>query len=156
MSPVGGPNELPAPEIGEGGSRIPSRPGGIGGPAELPPATVFRVNELVAEILSLRDRVHGLESQFVASRLNFGRPPIHELPRFSAASRFVGGPQELPEGGEGGGGFGVFHPPHEIAELPVFNSARLLQEITLTNQRLTSLEGLVTQLSKSLATQAKK
>jgi hypothetical protein len=113
---------------------------------------VSRINELVAEILSLRDRVHGLESQFVASRLTFGRPPIHELPRFSAASRIIGGPQELPEGGEGGGGgFGVFHPPHEIAELPVFNSARLLQEITLVNQRLTNLEGLVTQLSKSVA-----
>jgi hypothetical protein len=132
------PAEIPAE--GEGGSgRIDlSRiRGGIGGPHEIPP-DVFRVSvsQLVNEVFRLRNRMHALESNMLAARIGA---------RFGGV---VGGPQELPAEGEGGGGiFGggggvIPHEIHEIAELP---ASRLVAELSALSARFASLEKNISQ-----------
>jgi hypothetical protein len=86
--------ELPAgpTEGGGGGFRWPTRPG----IAELPagPPWVF-TQEAVTELFRLRDRVHALESQALASKVFGGGvsdgkiPPwrLSELPPFEALAR---------------------------------------------------------------------
>jgi len=138
----GSPPELPA-EFGAGGSngtidwsRIR---GGIGGPAEFPnPELRLSTAELVREVFRLRDRVHSLENGILSSRM-----------ATTATSRSfftgIGGPNELPEGGDGGGGSGGFHPPrgeiHEIAELPI---SRFVAELSALMTRFTAFEVSVT------------
>ncbi|HEX8844557.1 MAG TPA: hypothetical protein VF791_07925 [Pyrinomonadaceae bacterium] len=133
--PKKGPNpaELPAPELGTGGSGgvVPTRPGGIGGPNELPSPVDLRATALINEVLSLRQRLHAMETQFLASALRTGR---------------VFHPAELPEGGEGGsGGGGEIFPgefPGEIdpAELPIDFTARATRDIASLSSRVASLE----------------
>jgi hypothetical protein len=140
-------NPAEFPEGGEGGGGRVPRPVG-GGPQEYP---VFRRAEasyqaLVHEILALTARVQSMELQLQQHRLgltHLPRPGIgpHEFPRFSEFLR-AGGPQELEmEGGEGGGGGrGVFHPPHEINEFPISEISRILQLISVVNERIGVLE----------------
>lgn len=123
----GGPAELPA-ELGVGGNGgVVVRPGGIGGPAEMPAPDLRASAELVREVFRLRERLFALENSALSTRLTGG---------FAATSRsFL--PQELPEGGEGGS-TGVFHPPRgEIAELPV---ARLASELTSLSTRFSQFQ----------------
>lgn len=127
------PAELPEGGEGGGGTRLRPRPGGIGGPHELPPFEFtgsFR--NLLQEVFSLRNRVHSIENDMLATRLGG---------TFST----VGGPNELPaELGDGGGGV-IFRPPKEIAELPAFD--RTLAAIGTLTDRLTTLEKSVQTLS---------
>jgi hypothetical protein len=92
-----------------------------------------------------------MESQLLAAKLRIRNPNIHELPYIETVLR-GGLPNELPEGGEMGGG-GVFRPIHEIAELPPWeqfmNLARVLETIT---QRLNSVEAGVAALNAKLDT----
>jgi len=129
----GHPAEIPAESEGGSGRIDWSRlRGGIGGPNELPPPDWARisVSQLVNEVFRLRNRVHTLESNILAARMN-------------ATSRFfggVGGPQELPEGeggGSGGGGGVIPHEIHEIAELPV---SRLVAELSSLVARFSAFE----------------
>ena len=141
------PAEFPEGSEGGGTGPIRRRPVG-GGPAEFP---VFRsavsYQALVNEIVSLTTRVQGLESQLQMFRLggHIPRPGggPHELPKVSTFERF-GGPQELEmEGGEGGG-TGVFRPgPQEIHEFPISEISRILQVVSLVNERLSALEAKV-------------
>ena len=127
------PAEIPAE--GEGGSgriRLPRRPGGVGGPNELPPFVSISVSQLVNEVFRLRDRVHALESQALASRIGAG----------NAAAFGVGGPQELPEGEGGGGGVVPIHEIHEINELP---ASRFVTEFNNLVARVTQFEKNVLQ-----------
>jgi hypothetical protein len=131
------PAEIPAE--GEGGSgRIDfSRlRGGIGGPSEIPLPDLFRVSQLVNEIFRLRDRVHALESNLLATRLSA-----------TASFRFggIGGPNELPEGEGGGSGGGRIPFPgeiHEIAEIP---ASRIILEMSSLVTRFTQFEKNVAQ-----------
>jgi hypothetical protein len=133
---AGEPNELP--EGGEGGGG--GYWGGFRGefPAELPgPDSRFdRVSSaLLREVLQLRNRIQQVENaQFMASAL--GRASFSA----SRISFGIGGPNELPEGGEGGGGFGGFHGefPGEIAEIPV--DPNLFQRFSELATRLTAFE----------------
>jgi len=133
------PAELPAESEGGGGRIDWSRiRGGIGGPNELPPPDWVRisVSQLVNEVFRLRNRVHALESNILATRMRAG-----------AAGLFggvIGGPNELPagEGGGGGGGVGPIHEIHEIAELPI---NRFVAELSTLLTRFSSFEKQVTQ-----------
>ncbi|HEY3835179.1 MAG TPA: hypothetical protein VGL72_01340 [Bryobacteraceae bacterium] len=143
-------NPAEFPEGGEGGSGRRPRPVG-GGPQEFP---VFQraaasYQALVNEILALTARVQSMELQLTEHRLQahlrLPRPGTgpHEFPRVSEFLR-PGGPQELEmEGGEGGGGGGVFHPPHEINEFPISEISRVLQLISVINERIAALESKV-------------
>lgn len=133
------PAELPEGGEGGGSGRIRLRPGGVGGPNEIPPielSSSFR--NLLHEVFSLRNRVHALESDMLASRLGGG------------FARAVGGPNELPEGGEGGGGGIIVRPPKEIAELPAFD--RSVAAITGLVERFAALEKKVTDSFQALST----
>jgi len=141
-------NPAEFPEGSEGGTGpIRRRPVG-GGPGEFP---VFRsavsYQALINEIVSLTTRVQGLETQLQMLRLggHFPRPGggPHELPQISTFER-AGGPQELEmEGGEGGG-TGVFRPVrHEIQEFPGSEINRILQVVSLVNERISGLEAKV-------------
>ena len=126
--------ELPA-ELGSGGGgfHLPHRP-----IAELPPVTGLFGREAVDELFRLRDRVHALESQHLASKLKINFPPTKsELPPAPEAL-FRYAPNELPEGGEGGGG--VYHPIHEIAELPPFEFGNIAQYLSAVVQRISAVE----------------
>ncbi len=134
----GNPAELPA-ELEGGGSGVFHFPGRGPNPAELPIFSSISVTELANELFRVIDRVHVLETAQLALRLR--RPGVGnpaELPVFSTRARFL--PNELPEGGEGGGGGRVPRPGGEIAELPVFDGTRVLREISV-------LRGLVEQLA---------
>ncbi|CAB3749171.1 hypothetical protein [Paraburkholderia humisilvae] len=133
--------ELPAgPTEGGGGRPLPHRPGW----AELPAGPDYAfAREAANELFRLRDRVHAMETQFLATRLRIHNPNIHEIPRVEALSR-VGLPNELPEGGEfGGGGLGGggvgYHPVPWPGELPPWEQllARNLEAIL---QRLSAVE----------------
>src|SRR5262245_61237673 len=90
---AGEPNELP--EGGEGGSGGGGRwwPGLRPHPAELPVELTIRAGSvLLREILGLRSRLHQFENQQLIAAF-MGR-----------RGGGIGGPAELPEGGEGGGG----------------------------------------------------
>ena len=135
------PAEIPAESEGGSGRIDWSRlRGGIGGPNELPPPDWVRVSvsQLVNEVFRLRNRVHSLESNILAARMN---------------SRFfgvVGGPQELPEGeGGGGGGGGVIpHEIHEINELPI---SRFVAELSSLVARFSAFEKNVSQQLTSIS-----
>ena len=132
------PAEIPAESEGGGGRIDWSRlRGGIGGPNELPPPdwVGISVSQLVNEVFRLRNRVHTLESNILAARMN------------ATSARFfggIGGPQELPEGeGGGGGGGGVIpHEIHEIAELPI---SRFVAELGSLVARFSAFEKNVSQ-----------
>jgi hypothetical protein len=132
------PSELPA-ELSEGGGGVfRPRPW----PAELPvfQATRDFLSDLLSELVQTRERVHAMEVAQLVARFRPPRGPgpgPQELPTFSTRmARFW--PNELPEGGEGGGG--VFpHPRGEINELPI-DFTRFLQEVSQLSSRLTQLE----------------
>jgi hypothetical protein len=125
------PAELPAESEGGSGPRprFP-RPGGIGGPNELPPPDWVRnsFTQLVREVFRLRNKIHVVESTVAAMRIG--------------SHVFL--PQELPEG-EGGGGGGGFPPeiqeivPPEIHELPI----NLAQEVASLSSRFLAFERTV-------------
>lgn len=91
----------PGPPDHEGGFRLPKWP-----IAELPPGPELFQPEAVQELFRLRDRVHALESQALATKLSPQfrfpvNPVLHELPRATEFYRFqpvgvLGGPNELP------------------------------------------------------------
>jgi len=118
------------------------KPGGIGGPPELPPPDYYRVSmsQLVNEIFRLRNRVHVLESSFLVTRLR-----AETLRGFHGG---VGGPAEIPvPEGEGGSGWGGWNGPipgeiHEIAELPINT---LVTEISGLLTRFAQFEKSITQ-----------
>ncbi|AIY41642.1 hypothetical protein LT85_2484 [Collimonas arenae] len=144
--------ELPAGPTDNGGGVY--RPPHFPGPAELPVASSFGTGrEALTELFRLRDRVHSLESQFLASKLKFGahNPNIHELPTHLEALFRGGWPNELPEGGEGGGG-GVFHPRPEIAELPPEVLSGLTQTLAAFTQRLSAIETSIAALNAKVNT----
>jgi hypothetical protein len=90
--------ELPAgPPEGSGGFRpFPHRPG----VAELPAGPVYMLDrEVAAELFRLRDRVHALESQLVASRLYPRLPGRSELPPFEPRETFFSGELRGPDYG---------------------------------------------------------
>jgi hypothetical protein len=130
------PAELPeGGEGGGGGGRIHF--GGIGGPNELPPPELQRgsLSQLVSEIFRMRARINGIENAMLAQKFSGG---MRTMGHFGG----IGGPNELPEGGEGGGGGGGFHGGihgeiHEIAELPI---SRLVAELSQLASRFTQFE----------------
>jgi hypothetical protein len=132
------PNELP--EGGEGGGGIGRlHPGEF--PQELP--VDFHINssiaELLREVIGLKARVNLLESTHLSNAVT------------ARSARFtgVGGPNELPEGGEGGGGIGGVRPGEFPQELPVdFHS--YLTQIT---ERLSAVEKSVLTRIADLETQ---
>lgn len=127
--------ELPAgPTEGGGGFKFPRRPG----IAELPAGPPWEFgSEAVTELFHLRNRVHAIENQLLATRLIPHRPVRSEIPRVEALRSL---PNELPEGGEGGGGF-VPRPWPEIAELPPWEQfAALTRDLAIIAQRLTAIE----------------
>ena len=142
------PAELPA--------ELPESPGlgGDFGPRprpspEMPVSTVSSsfVNDLVAELVATRNRLHALEVAQLVARFRPPRGPgpgPQELPAFATTrARFL--PNEMPEGGEGGGG-GVIPRPGEINEMPI-DFSRFAQEVSQLSARLTQLESrLTTQL----------
>jgi hypothetical protein len=141
------PAELPAelPESpGTGGDFVPRpRPS-----PELPisAASSTFLNDLLTELVQTRNRLHALEIQQLVSRFRprGPGPGPQELPAFTTRARFL--PNELPEGGEGGGTGGVIPRPGEINELPV-DFSRFATEISQLSSRLTQLETrLTTQL----------
>ncbi len=145
---AGEPNELP--EGGEGGG------GGIWGgwrgeyPAELPVGIWQEraVTGLLREVLVMRARVQRLENAQIAAAV---------LGRGAAAAAWgVGGPNELPEGGEGGGGGGGWHGefPGEIAELPIDRT--ILQTIAELENRFTIFEAKVVATLERLEVQVQK
>jgi hypothetical protein len=162
------PAEYPEGGEGTGGGsgRIPGRPGhpGEGGPSEISPfRATSSVAQLVTELLALNARVQGVETELLSFRL--GSKPIHvthwpggggpqEYPQFlELQTRRFGGPQELEmEGGEGTGGgtIGRF-PQHEINELKATGASRVLQSISLINERLAALEARVTEVLQKIS-----
>jgi hypothetical protein len=136
------PAELPEGESGGGGGRIPRRPGGIGGPNELPIDWMrISASQLISEVFRLRDRVHALESNNLAVRMRAG-------------GRSFFNPAEMPvPEGEGGGGGGWHFPPeiheiHEINELPI---SQFVTELTGLVARFTQFERQVTQQLATIA-----
>ena len=138
------------PEGGEGGG------GGFpwGGwrgefPQELP-AGILRERAtigLLREVLVVRARLQRLENAQIASAI---------LGRGAAAAAWgVGGPNELPEGGEGGGGGGwPGEFPGEIAELPV--DRVVFQQIADLEARFSAFEERVGAVLKRLEEQVQK
>jgi hypothetical protein len=122
--------ELPPGPVegGGGGGFRPPRPG----IEELPVGPVYE-RETVTELFRLRDRVHALESQALAARINPqfkfpGWPRPYELPQVSEALFLrpgVGGPNELP--------------PPDVAQL--------VQNINAILQRLTAIEATLATLA---------
>lgn len=105
------------------------RPGGIGGPAELPPfLTASQANTLVKEVLNMRQRIQSLENALLAASLGRVSPgDPNELPA------------EFPEGGEGGG-IGVG--PRPDPELPI-DFSKAARDIATLTSRVASLEANV-------------
>jgi hypothetical protein len=181
MSPKSNPAEMP--EGGEGGSSRPS--GGIkiptgGGPGEFSPFQTTAVQAIINEVFNLTSRVQLLETQLLSLRLRPGLGGPAELPAFDfstagggrfgvrhgggvgpqelpafEARSFRPGPQELPEGGEGGGG-GIIRRPGEIHELPPFEVGRLLQEITSLHERMKAVEANVLSSIQALSQRLEK
>ena len=166
------PAEFPEGELSEfnpgtgRGSGRPGHGGGVGGPAELPPFTSYSVAQLVSEVLNLNVRVQGVETELLSLRLSSGRKlpvlrpgggGIAEYPRVTELQRGrFGGPQELEmEGGEGTGtGAGTqFHPRFEINEFPLTDVAKLLQAVAQVNERLSALEGRVSEVLQKISEQ---
>jgi hypothetical protein len=124
--------ELPAGPIEGGGGGIrPPHPG----IEELPVGPVYEFqHEAVSELFRLRDRVHALESQALATKINPrfkspGGPRVYELPQSSEAlfhHPIVGGPNEIP---------------------PEVDWAQLVQSINVILQRLTAVEASLTTLT---------
>lgn len=142
------PNELPEGGEGGGGGFNPGRwPGEF--PQELPPwvQSVIRVDAtLIAAIVQLRDRLHQLETAQIVSSLSGGA----RLAAFRGLGGIIGGPNELPEGSDGGGGGGVIHWPGEWpAELPVNRLVDL-------EVRLTNIESMISALGKQIEGIAKR
>lgn len=147
MPPINNPAELPAEFETGGGS-------GVFRPRPSPELPVFQTanffNDLLSELVQSRTRMHELEIAQLVARFRPPRGPgpgPQELPAFSRAARFL--PNELPEGGEGGGG-GGFPRPGEINELPI-DFSRFIREITQLSTRLSSLENIVGAQAKELA-----
>jgi len=118
------------------------KPGGIGGPAEIPPPEAYRtvsVAQLVNEVFRLRNRVHVLESSILVTKLQTFRGYI---------GGGIGGPNEIPvPEGEGGSGWGGWNGPipgeiHEIAELPI---STLVSEVSSLLTRFAHFEKTMTQ-----------
>lgn len=113
------PNELP--EGGEGGSGPIRFPKGEF-PQELPVNPVINQAALLQEVLNVRGRLHQLENaQLIASVTG----------KSSLAAETIFHPQELPEGGEGGG-TGTIHPGEFPAELPVMDRFASLEKQVAT------------------------
>ena len=96
---MGEPNELP--EGGEGGGGIFG--GGIRGewPQEMPVGPDYGVwREILSEVSRLQLRIQVLEGAQLQQRV------LGAAGAQTRAMSFIGGPNELPEGGEGGGGGG--------------------------------------------------
>lgn len=145
LPPTSNPAELPAEFDTGGGS-------GVFRPRPNPELPVFQTNfsnDLINELVQSRLRIHELEIAQLIARLRPPRGPgpgPQELPAFSRAARFL--PNELPEGGEGGGG-GVFPRPGEINELPI-DFSRFFREISQLSTRLSSLESIISAQAKEL------
>ncbi len=108
------------------------------------------MNELVKELVQTRTRIHELEIANLIARLRPPRGPgpgPQELPQFDTFARFW--PNELPEGGEGGGG-GVIPRPGEINELPI-DFSRFIQDISQIAARLSGLENVIQAQAKEIA-----
>jgi hypothetical protein len=145
------PAELPVPEApGTGGEARPRpRPS-----PELPifQATPGFLNDLLSEFVRTRERVHALEVAQLIARFRPPRGPgpgPQELPAFSTRAAWFW-PNELPEGGEGGGG--VIPRPGEINELPI-DFTRFVQEVSQLSTRLAQLETRLTTQIQGLAQQ---
>jgi hypothetical protein len=138
---MGEPNELP--EGGEGGGGIFG--GGIRGewPQELPVGPDYGVwREILSEVSRLQLRIQVLEGAQLQQRV-LGAAGSAQ----TRAMSFIGGPNELPEGGEGGGGgFRVGGIRGEWPqELPVYDifaqlTERLENVERLLNERLGGIE----------------
>ncbi|WP_266168544.1 hypothetical protein [Dyella subtropica] len=117
--------------------------------AELPWAPYDRASpEALAELFRLRDRVHTLESQALAGRLKVTHPPRYEIPAHIESMYRGDLPNELPEGGEGGGG--VYKSPWHINELPPPD--QLLRDIGALVQRLLTVETQLAALKAKIET----
>jgi len=149
---MGQPNELP--EGGEGGGGF-TVPGGIRGewPAELPVGPDFGsiLGALVSEITRLQVRLQALESAQLMQRvMGFGSTAMSPAAQFTG----IGGPNEMPEGGEGGGG-GIGGILGGLRgewpqELPVSDIIREVE------QRLSQVEQLITERFNAVASQIQK
>jgi hypothetical protein len=136
---AGEPNELP--EGGEGGG------GWLGGwrgefPQELPVGPDYGLAAVLREILSVRARLQQLEDRQITAALSGPATGA----RMTAAAYRLYRPEELPEGGEGGGG--GFHwpggwPGERPYELPYGPDYRV---------RLEALEAQVSELTAALKT----
>jgi hypothetical protein len=114
---MGHPNELP--EGGEGGGGgVHVNPGEF--PQELPVDSHLHesISQLLREVLVLKQRINVLESNHLTTAITT---------RAGIRGTGIGGPNELPEGGEGGGGFGGIHPGEFPQELPVDYTTHLSQ-----------------------------
>jgi hypothetical protein len=89
----------------------------------------------VRELFRLRNRVHYLETDLLATKMRAGP---------SLAAYFgggIGGPNEMPEGEGGGtGGGGIHWPPGEIQEIAELPVSRLVTEVSSLGTRLNQLE----------------
>lgn len=145
---MGQPNELP--EGGEGGGF--TVPGGIRGewPQELPIGPDLGVlHTLLSEITRLQARLQALESAHLQQRVMGLSGATSRGAQFAG----VGGPNELPEGGEGGGGFGgIFGGIRGEwpQELPVSDVIRQVE------QRFSQVEQLITERFNAVASQIQK
>ncbi len=141
---MGEPNELP--EGGEGGGGIFG--GGIRGewPQELPVGPDYGVwREILSEVSRLQLRIQALEGAQLQQRVLGAAGGAQ-----TRAMSFIGGPNELPEGGEGGGGgFRVGgirgEWPQELPPPDVF--AELVERLASVEQVLTArLSGIEAKL----------
>lgn len=128
------PNELPeGGEGGGGGIRFPK--GEF--PQELPVAQRINQAALLQEVLNVRGRLHQLENaqliQSVTGQTTLPQAIFH--------------PQELPEGGEGGGGGIIVHPGEFPAELPV------AERFTALERQVATLADVVGKLTQQLGKQ---